>query len=140
MPTQAQLDELDAIIALLKEHPERHKQDSYAVYVGETPPAMDQMNAMLDCGSAFCIAGAAVVRAGKGVRWILEWIDSNRWYAIDTATITDPKGYTMSIWQAARVILGLSSGEADELFNGGNTMEDIERIRASLRVTEGTAE
>lgn len=133
MPTRAQLDELDAIIANLKKHPERHEQAAYVVYRGETPPMLIPV---LDCGSAFCIAGAAVARAGIGITWYRSLTD-NHWYANHT-TLKDEHGGGRSISSVATDLLGLDWRTADELFAADNTMEDIERIRASLTVTEAT--
>ena len=131
MPTQAQLDELDAIIAELKAHPEKHRQDVYVRFEGETAPTVTPA---LDCGSAFCIAGAAVARAGVGITWFRS---GDVWYANDTTQL-DAYGWGKSISWVAMELLGLPYAVADELFAADNTMEDIERIRASLTVTEAT--
>lgn len=135
MPTQAQLDELDAIIATLKEHPERHRQDTYVQYEGKNPPVLTPV---LDCGSAFCIAGAAVARAGIGVTWFRSVIDGV-WYANQT-TLQDETGWSLSISRVAAELLGLDWSTADELFSGANTMEDIERIRAGLAASDEVTE
>lgn len=131
MPTQAQLDELDAIIADLKAHPKKHRQDAYVRFVGEEPPTPTPA---LDCGSAFCIAGAAVARAGIGITWFRGYGDG-AWYATNTTMRTDHH-WIRSICSVATELLGLDWVTADELFAASNTMEDIERIRASLTVTE----
>lgn len=126
MPTRAQLDELDAIIADLKAHPERHDQDSYIRFKGDNPP---MVTPAMDCGSAFCIAGAAVARAGIGIQWFQA--EDGVWHANYT---TDGK----SISRVAKELLGLTWQESDYLFSAYNSMQDIERIRASLTVTEAT--
>ena len=135
MPTVEQLAELDAIIAELKERPERHNQRSYVSFVGNAPP---QVTPALDCGSAFCIAGAAVARAGVGIQWV-ESRNSNAlqkgWVASCTTEWDSSGGAFLTIHSKAAELLGLSWGEADELFSQFNSMKDIEAIRAGLEVT-----
>lgn len=132
MPTQAQLDELDAIIADLKAHPERHRQDNYAVFVGDKAPTVTPA---MNCGSAFCIAGAAVVRAGIGIQWFQA--ADGVWYANYTTELDEYGNAELISWVATR-LLGLLYEDANELFAPNNNMQDIERIRASLTVTEAT--
>ena len=136
MPTVEQLAELDAIIAELKEHPEKHDQETYISFAGNTPP---QVTPMLDCGSAFCIAGAAVARAGVGIQWFEKfmWGTPLGWEASLTTERNPVGGGFVSIHNKAVELLGLSRDEAEQLFDGDNSMEDIEKIRARLEVTEG---
>lgn len=122
MPTP-NLEELDAVIAFLKAHPTIHDQGNWAQYNGNVPP---KVTPALDCGSAFCIAGAVVARAGGIIQWTRSWEDF--WSASEV--IVD--GANRWIESYAREVLGLTEDQSDMLFSGSNTMEDIDWIRDQI--------
>lgn len=137
MTTRAQLAELDAVIAELKTHPEKHDQKHWILFEGEQPPTITPA---LDCGSAFCIAGAVVARAG-GI--LVEWrrfeildqeyrVIGSRW-VVDVVRTSE--GTVWTVGGYARELLGLSVEMANRLFDSWNSMDDIERIRDEIAAT-----
>lgn len=138
MTTRAQLAELDAVIAELKAHPERHNQQAWVFFDGETPPVVTPA---LDCGSAFCIAGGLVARAGGDIQWVrrFSW-DLNRdiWTADHVITPDDRYAW---ISRYAAELLGLDEDDseinelAERLFSAYNTMNDIDAIRNEIAAT-----
>lgn len=116
------LAELDAIIAHAKAHPESHYQGDWATYAGTASELPPVVTPELTCGSAFCIAGAAVARAGGQMLWRYNGI---QWVA--THAILNRVTYSIS--RLAQSVLGLNEYQADKLFSGSNSMADIDEVR-----------
>jgi hypothetical protein len=114
----------------LKAKPKAHNQRTWIRFDGEGNPP-EQFTPELDCGSAFCIAGATVARAGavtpvweNGFDWETDeygWVV--RWVRLEGS---DNRHY---IGEYAAELLGLDEYTADALFEPSNTMDDIDRIR-----------
>lgn len=103
------ISEIEAIIGHIEAHPEEWNQHVWARHV--------------HCGTAYCLAGHAVVRAGAEIRW-----DERR----TLAELCVLHGRTYTIGSAAREILGLTSRQADHLFNGVNSIQDLKRITKNI--------
>ena len=71
------------------------------------------------CGTACCLAGGVVLRAGIPLRWKTD----------NTADYTE-RGVEIST--EAQRLLGLSYSDAGELFGGGNSLDDLWRIAADV--------
>lgn len=97
--------ELVAIYQHIKAHPETWKQDVFAERT--------------DCGTAYCVAGWAVTRAGDEVVWP-EGARLAQFVAIDG-------GYE-SISKRAAHLLGLTEVEEDDLFDPINELDDLRAI------------
>lgn len=119
----------DANVPLLRKvlehitaHPEEHNQFTWAL---QRP----------GCGTAFCVAGHAVVMSGRDVAWEppLRW--GGAWMAHET---TDGR----PIMEVAQELLGLGDCAAFRLFRGKNSLEDIwciaeEITGGEIKATEG---
>lgn len=133
MPTPEQLAELDAVIAQLKQHPEQHNQMVWIQFEGKVAPTLVPE---LTCGSAFCIAGAVVARAGATALWEQqEDYDGDLTNIWNCNTVVAPDGLEWGVSRYARKVLGLNPWQADALFSGSNTMDDIDRVRD--RIAQG---
>lgn len=100
--------ELVAIYQYIKAHPEEWDQGVYAKRTA--------------CGTAYCIAGHAAVRAGWKPLWprregnaTANCLDGPR----------DDDGWLPLFDDVARDILGLTAGQASNLFDAGNGIDDI---------------
>ena len=75
-----------------------------------------------------CFAAHAAQLAGA--QFLVEYgryLDENYWQ------VTAPTfGHTMPVWEYAEKALGLTRDEADDLFRGGNQLEDLQDIVAAL--------
>lgn len=81
------------------------------------------------CGTACCIAGAAILMGG----WKpLAYDDDTLVYEA-----VDSMGLTSSIESAAENLLGLTNVEAANLFNGGNWIEDVLNIAHRIADARG---
>jgi len=102
----------DKVMKLIELEPERWEQSTWA-YKAE-------------CGTAFCFAGH-VVNLTMPEDAYFPFSEFDR----ETARVVID-GAMNSISTVAMRELGISAGEAVALFNGGNTMTDIRRIRDFL--------
>lgn len=89
-------------------HPEEWRQE---VWVSKTP-----------CGTAHCIAGHAVVLSGG------QFVTLNR------VRIGEK---VQNVHNVAADLLGLDDRTADDLFDAGNTREDIQRIAERIAERAG---
>lgn len=125
---------LRKVLSHIDAHPEEWVQQVYAVR-GETlrrvtdlrNSASGQALAMPVCGTAFCIAGHAVVMAGHDIDW-----DSHG--RADSAAMTASGDY---IEDVAKAELGLTDAEAVRLFAGPNTREDVQRYAERVAARAG---
>lgn len=74
------------------------------------------------CGTAFCIAGHAVVMAGGLPRWTGD----------QASNVTMPDGTSASINAAAAHLLGLKMEDADQLFHPSNLRADVQDIAEDI--------
>lgn len=111
---------------LSNQHRRRHK----GVTKKQVAATLKEVDTGKTCNTAFCAAGWAVALSGLRVdisaeRVILEQTDmddpDNSWTEL---------GPTVEV--SARMMLGLTSTEADEFFNGGNTMQALDAISDRL--------
>lgn len=94
------------------------------------------------CGSGMCFAGWAA-QLGGGV-WLLEVLKDDDARSIDILLKAEPGEETrfdgtVHIQDRARRILGLTIGEAENLFNGTNDLADIEDAIAGIKVRAADA-
>jgi hypothetical protein len=102
--------ELVAIYQHIKANPEEWWQATYAQRV--------------DCGTAYCFAGWAVVRAG-GVPTDWKTFEDSIGTWSDTGKAVMPDGRPVMIDVEAVEILGITDEQSWELFAGGNDLNDI---------------
>lgn len=113
--TTPNTEELVAIYQHIKANPEEWKQGAWGV--------------RNDCGTRFCVAGLAAVRAGATPIWEPDLMpDENGLDATwDLAGFTF-KGEERGIVGLAQEVLGLTDARADSLFWGGNDLAEIRRV------------
>jgi hypothetical protein len=97
--------EMVAIYQHIKAHPETWKQDVYAERI--------------DCGTAYCVAGWAVTRAGDELVWP-EGAKLAQFVVVGS-------GHEKIKVRAAH-LLGLTEDQADDLFDAVNDLYDIREI------------
>lgn len=92
-------------------------------YIKAHPKEWDQevWRQVTSCGTVACFAGWACALNG-------DRFNPDDWEFV----ITDESGVSSPIEDRAREILGLAIGEADWLFDGGNTLYDLEQIVETL--------
>lgn len=79
-----------------------------------------------ECGTAYCCAGWTVKLARPDLRFI--------WQGLDADTVEDPAtGLSGGVSDIARRLLGLTVSEADQLFEGDNTLADLQRIVREIK-------
>lgn len=80
------------------------------------------------CGSAYCFAGHAVLLAGDTPLVSIERHQRETNVLAGEATMKEvltPKGQRMTVYDRACELLGLSTEQADVLFDSQNTIEDL---------------
>lgn len=112
--------EIEDIITYIEDHPDEWHQLTWARKFRNR-----------SCGSAYCLAGHAVVRAGYKINW-------QRHSSADTCR--DKDGTLHCIRDVAQEVLGLDEGQASWLFAGFNTIDDLKRIAKAFRNGESTAD
>jgi len=135
------VDLLQRVLELITAHPEVHDQTDW-IYVDHVPG--DQMDSngtlqvMFDpqrpsaCGTKGCLAGNAVIMSNlfplrlssdpsDDELYLVEFRHQRQWRVIDS--------YVQGL--AAR-LLHLTEDEADELFEGGNSVDDLWRIASEI--------
>jgi hypothetical protein len=85
-----------------------------------------------ECGTACCVAGWAVVRAGEALYW--ETSGTSNW--ADRLDRRDEDGFRLSIEWRARELLGLPSQDAWRLFCIDNDLADIRRVITEITGTD----
>lgn len=99
------LTEIEAIITYVEDHPEEWRQTEWAVRT--------------ECGTAYCMAGHAVVRAGYHVPLVGQNVGS---------CSCEKGGQWELISIAAAQVLELDHDEALTLFACSNTLDDLKLI------------
>jgi hypothetical protein len=74
-----------------------------------------------DCGTAFCVAGKACDLSG------VQWAGTNE------RLISETEFGVWDVQEKAQHLLGLTVSEADRLFKGSNTVEDLRVIVAEIK-------
>lgn len=106
-------DLLRRVLDHITAHPDEHNQGHWALWS--------------DCGTAYCVAGHAVVMSGYEPDWLSAFGGSE---GISTAGVA---GKDQTIAELAAELLGLEFDSAhDGLFFGGNDLDALWRIAAEL--------
>lgn len=79
------------------------------------------------CGTACCLAGQAALQTG----WLPASEDEG-----DNSLMSRGKD-TEDVWEIGKDALGLTSSEADELFEGGNDLDDVKAITNGIYERRG---
>lgn len=109
---------LRKVLEHITEHPNEHDQTDWATRVE-------------DCGTTMCVGGHAVAMTGYEIVW-----PSDHRYIGSATCKKDGDVWGRSIEGAAMEELGLSSDQADQLFNGNNTLQGLWHIASHLTCDE----
>lgn len=115
MSTVADVAEIEAIIGYIEAHPDEWDQNVWAERVW----AMRET-----CGTTYCVAGHAVLRAGYQIMW-----EPRSPYA---SSAIAPDKRIENIEYAAKSLLRLNPYEAAALFSGSNTLDDLKYITKAI--------
>lgn len=109
---------LDAVLKYIEDKPEEWTQGSWGHRSA--------------CGTAGCIAFHVGRHDGAEMDWE-DWTEGNEeYFALNLVAGQEP-------WDYARKSLGLTDGQAEVLFAGGNTMADMRAMRDVLAADPGAA-
>lgn len=119
---------LDETMNHIRNNPQKWRQSAWYAWLDEDGKlAQDVVTVEVEevnsCGSAMCFAGHAALKSGFPAPPSENW---KQW----TATID---GKLMDVSDYAKKKLGLNWEQADVLFGGDNTMEDLETMVALLK-------
>jgi hypothetical protein len=123
---------LDEIMEFIRNHPKTWVQDSWYKYVdpntgiATVDVKTEEVEDANACGTSFCFAGHAAIHEGFPLppkEYGAEW---------DRLVIDGTEHYYEEASDFARERLGLTYGQSDALFDGENTMEDLELIVSVL--------
>jgi len=115
--------------------------DQTLAHIETHPREWDQ--ATWRCGTTYCFAGRAVVIAGS--RWVKrsdrydyesEFLladDDDRAWAATASGLSCDANETIHVADRARRLLGLTEEQADDLFAGPNTLDDLRAMVADLK-------
>lgn len=106
--------ELLALYAWAKANPDEHDQSGYA----RRSPS---------CGTAYCVAAMACVRAGDRLLWSgsgAQWAHYIE-APLTVGGVNSPRG--PAIHTRAAELLGLDEGQADALFDANNDLADLRK-------------
>lgn len=114
--TREGLERLDAALAHIDAHPDEWRQTTWGMRT--------------ECNTSCCIAGWVVVQAGAELVFneMDEYADVEE--AIDC--LPDGEDYEESIAVFARKLLGIDGVVSSDLFDGGNSRADLQRVRDRL--------
>lgn len=112
---------LREILAYIDEHPEQHNQDWWA-------------HAEEGCGTTYCVAGWAVHLRGYSIEWA-PFGDGE--YQADYCR--DVNGDRRLIGAAAMELLGLTDGEATQLFTGCDNRDEVRDVAERIAKRAGEA-
>lgn len=140
---------LDFVLDWVKNNPDQHDQETWLTVVTPLGVFADEAerqangwwrlpNAPLslpECGTTGCVAGWAVQLSPqiKDGRWVLQWVvkdsdgdnDQAEVAYIDTTNDPDTSLHATTVSQAARLLFGLTWGEAEDMFDSQNTVDDL---------------
>lgn len=104
---------LEQVMAYIEAHPKEWKQSTWGIQ-------------KVDCGTAYCFAGTwAAMNGGKFLFDAEQWRRHGVAHADDVQFGDDPP---VPIPRWAIKTLGLDNGDADVLFDGGNSMEELREM------------
>lgn len=126
---------LDEIMDYIEKHPRQWNQDDWFRIVdlvtGETRYETERvlMEEVNSCGAAMCFAGHAALRMGFPAPPLN---NNGSWQR----EVLDEAGYPYreDVFVFAQNVLGLTSSQADALFAGSNSMEDLKNIVEALHL------
>lgn len=107
----ADIAKLDAVLKYIEEHPGQWHQGSWGHKEA--------------CGTAGCVAFHVGLHDGAEIVW-----DDFSLDGVASIEAIGEDGDTP--WEYARRSLGLTQGQSDALFNGGNEMEQLKAMRDAL--------
>jgi hypothetical protein len=120
---------IDKTITWIEEHPELHRQESWAEATA--------------CGTTFCFAGAAAMLAGAEIPENLSTSDphaANSWYLDEHGKLAEPwEAGSEHIAAYAAGILGLSGYEKDVLFYESGDTADLREYIEVMRAVDDIA-
>jgi hypothetical protein len=118
-------DVFDRAIGAIEAEPETWRQSSWGL---ET-----------ECGTSYCLAGHVVVQAGYQMDWVGGYLlnTGERFRAASECRL--PDGEILPIRWAAMKLLGITVTEADYLFHGGNSLEDLKWMGKAIANGESLA-
>lgn len=123
---------LREVLDYIKANPQKWNQDAwFKVSVDKQgEPIFNKVTLQFEevnsCNTALCFAGHAALMSGFDAP---PRYDYEVWRGWGPGL---PKGERMDVDQYATEVLGLSTNQADVLFNGDNSLEDLERIVGKL--------
>lgn len=112
------VERLDNAMAHIVAHPEEWNQGYWAARVGPS------------CNTAYCLGGTVAAQAGAAMEWDTSRFGDAAHYCID------PEGNRQKIDAYAQQLLELSNGDADILFDGINSLENLQRMVELLKLGE----
>lgn len=113
---------LDKVLDHIRAHPEQHQQQQFR------------------CETGMCVAGWAAELAGRkwafpaGLGWPSSLVLAEPGELF--VKTTGDGAYVVECFDAASALLGLTETDAYDLFEGSNTLSDIERIVDELRARD----
>lgn len=126
---------LDSVLDFIKVHPSTWRQESWYKIVdtksGEVSIRTEEevVTEVNSCGAAFCFAGHVALREGFPNPPKTNHESWNR-IVLDSTGDT----YRQEASEFAEAVLGLSWSQADVLFEGDNSLEDLEEIVEGLHL------
>lgn len=124
--TQPVLNEqmLDLVINFIQLNPDKHDQESWVAVT------YDESDGEI-CGTTCCVAGHALLLSGD---WTLKEVMNHSGEIVDVDIVSADDGSTRPHYsREAAKVLGLTTGEADSLFDANNTRDDVLRIVEDIR-------
>lgn len=125
----------DEVLAVIAAMPKLWQQDEWAVSDKCPTGEADILEEAWSCGTAMCFAGWAVALGHE-----LEWFDQDGYCSAAPSGEAEVVDYYwgerlsgMSVPSAATYLLGINFDEADNLFDGKNSLDDLERKVAMLK-------
>lgn len=135
-PGHVNFELLDSVLEYIKAHPTTWRQESWYKIVDRDTGAMvnivkeeETVEEVNSCGASFCFAGHVAIREGfpnppksNDDSWTRLALDS------------DGYSYHQDVSDFAETVLGLTWSQADTLFDGANTLQDLEEIVEGLHL------
>lgn len=116
----------DAVEEFINRHPEKHNQNRYLVVPGMK---FKRPDSSFDCGTTACIAGWAIIFAGHSPTEA----DMEFQGVLPTEITVEGHEGRVTVHQLAQEVLGLDKFQADALFGGQNSRQDLKEIFQALR-------
>lgn len=133
---------LDKTMAHIEAHLDAWNQASWAQYEGDDLDTDELAQILMDdpnnppCGTGMCFAGWACVLSGHKLHFrTLDWAP----YGAEAVMCNTDHGLD-DIPETAQELLGITFAERNELFDGGNTLEDLQALVDELKTTHNAQE